>query len=765
MQNLHRILFSTMLAIVISYYFVKPQIRTYTKTFKIPESAFDRILSLLENVNERMARNITIGFLICVPVFIEVTALFILTRLFGEGNSGLYNNLFCWGCVVMEMIFLLSFHFYNAMTSPPTKDKSEKNFNWKEWGDGVCNIRNITIAKKSSSSLFECKLHSWIALYVMALISTIIQAKMNGFIRPLLLTGPLTSATGAFLVLCSSNNDNEVNRETTMLRAVLCNTLRDLIVDIGDEVVEDEMLKLTILRWIVNYWDDNKPNASVQKSTSIHVQSTRDTNQIKSLKGNSLNTHDTKASPIGWDELATMLSITTDQMCQESYRSDPIDTCKRRDNSFFNFKQFIATFSSNERAKPALASYRKAIEDIPPSRLTASLLSLAYRCPAVLCSIYLLLFLPYDATRCIPPLIPLIILEVARISKWLNSCALCYEEMEGDSNQDWPLSLFPTQMSSMEILLSPDTFSKNYPGPLLQVWSNIQMSVQALESGLVAMKCAHTVQLATDVVLAVVSLANLSAEIHSNGIHSSFGAILTKFVQIYANRQNPNQGKTGTFAHTALTLATSFQKLMKNSSDLMEEYEIIPNNKVLARILSFFQKRVETPHPDPSSDVGTVVEKEKEIEKERESHIFNEDESTTAEPTCSTTVTGECPTIGFDDLEFEGEDQQGDGDNESVHSWTEIKEGNCQNADSEKEAHESTTFSSNQSGSYPRHSSVRIQNDNQALKWIAAAAAITGTVIGAIALVDNKPKRDETNKARRQRSTVTIERLDEDEHK
>lgn len=763
MQNSHRILFSTMLAIVISYYFVKLQIGTYTKTFKIPESAFDRILSLLENVNGRMARNITIGFLICIPVFIEVTALLILTRLFGEGNSGLYNNLFCWGCVVMEMIFLLSFHFYNAMTSPPTKDKPEKKFNWKEWGDGVCNIRNITIVKKSSSSLFECKLHSWIALYVMALISTIIQAKVNGFIRPLLLAGPLTSATGAFLALCSSNDDNEVNRDTNILRAVLCNTLRDIIVDIGDEVVEDEMLKLTILRWIVNYWDDNKPNTSVQKSRPIQAQSNKDTNQIKSLTDNRLNTHETKTSSIGWDELAAMLSITTNQLCQESYRTDPIDACKRRDNSFANFKKFIGTFSSNERARPALASYRKAIEDIPPTRLTASLLSLAYRCPAVLCSIYLLLFLPFDAIRCLPPLIPLIMLEVARISKWLKSCSLCYEEIDQDSNQHWPLSLFPAQMLSMEILFSPDTFSKSDPGPMLQVWSNIQMSVQALESGL---KCANTVQLATDVVFAAVSLANLSVEIHNKGIYSCLGLILTEIVQIHVNRQDPTQKKTGTFTETALTLVTTCQKLLKNSSDLMEEYEIIPS-KVLARILSLFQdyqEREETPHTEPLSNEGIAAEKEREKDKKREPHV-NDDDGTTTEPICSTTVQGECPIRSLDDLEFEGEDQQVDFDNDSVHSWTEIKQVKCENTRSEKGEDESTVLSSNQSQTYPRHSSVEMKNDNQALKWITATAAITGTVIGAIALVDYKSKRDESNRVRRQRSTVTIERLDEDEHK
>ena len=80
----------------------------------------------------------------------------------------------------------------------------------------------------------------------------------------------------------------------------------------------------------------------------------------------------------------------------------------------------------------------------------------------------------------------------------------------------------------------------------------------------------------------------------------------------------------------------------------------------------------------------------------------------------------------------------------------------------------------NQSTSSERHQVVESEspkhaNDaNDAMKWVGAGVAIIGTVIGGIALASNNDEssrrgtgqRNETNS---RRSTVTIERLDDDE--
>ena len=67
-------------------------------------------------------------------------------------------------------------------------------------------------------------------------------------------------------------------------------------------------------------------------------------------------------------------------------------------------------------------------------------------------------------------------------------------------------------MESMEILLSPDNYSPLNCGSYLQIWKNIKTSIIALESGLTAMKCVDTANVATNVVFDVMSLMNIAGD-------------------------------------------------------------------------------------------------------------------------------------------------------------------------------------------------------------------------------------------------------------
>ena len=75
----------------------------------------------------------------------------------------------------------------------------------------------------------------------------------------------------------------------------------------------------------------------------------------------------------------------------------------------------MTSLNVDERAKPAVKSYKLAIESIPPPRRVAIAVAIARRCPALLSSSLLLFVQPSRSIQSLMLLLPLILLEVMRV--------------------------------------------------------------------------------------------------------------------------------------------------------------------------------------------------------------------------------------------------------------------------------------------------------------------------------------------------------------
>lgn len=101
---------------------------------------------------------------------------------------------------------------------------------------------------------------------------------------------------------------------------------------------------------------------------------------------------------------------------------------------------------------------------------------------------------------------------------------------------------------------------------------------------------------------------------------------------------------------------------------------------------------------------------------------------------------------------------------ENNGSWTEIETHLNRNLSTDREdiadGNEAKDEKNSATQSTDTHHAI-IEESNDHLKWIGAGVALIGTVIGGIALANNN--KDSSHDKKEKRSTVTIERLDDEE--
>ena len=874
MQSLPKILLATALAGILGYVCISPTVMTKLNQLKKAENVADGILTLFEIMDGTLLKRTVIGIVICIPVIMEMSALLFLARLVGESDGSWTKVGICWITFAFQIVVILPLHFgveYSASARNKTDGLNGISSILRHWGNGRYPFWRFTLVKKPLTTLFDCRMHSWICLYTMALITTTIQVNFDQIHRPIFLAGPFTLATGAFLIL-SRSEENEEDLLADIMRRVLRRTLRDILVEVGEGVAEDEMLRLAMLRWIADYWASSRHGAedgtaNMGKNTNTNsgedkeeesvrivldrVQDSATTSQVgakskfSSLADDSMGPSPNAVDPtsssedIGWSQLSNMLSFTIEQMNREVRNSENESggqsntTHVYSSGSIQGLQVLLSSFHCNERAKPAVESYKKAIADISPSRNLAIYAGLASRCPAFLSAVSLFIFFPFDANLCVLILLPLVCFEVMRVSEWIVQCR-CAEDWFRLRNQDtlraairlgesWVSPLFPLDMTPMEIILSQDTYSPFMPGKLLQVWLNVQSSVLALESGLTAMKCVHTAKVATDVAFHVVSLTKFGMELNSKGFVLGLGMIVFDIFHFHLKKStfDPSSQHDSNFRgrHTAavVDIAEKSQMFTRNVSELVEESK--DERNFLSPVVSFFGGFLKSSTILSDGQVvegrktdAEAEEAEKSFSVEHENMSMSDENievelrqlKSVQEPVeliipsqCTSKIyfEGEIErTAVLQDLELDDNESEDRSKNilcsnnaeedgifdDDDESWTAIDQ-ETPNIDAGPilDMHsEETSVTEYKLGdgddkrskvSAPTHA-IRHQvidtNQNNNLKWVGAGIAILGTVIGGIVFTGNNESGDNNqsdDKESSKRSTVTIERLEDDE--
>jgi len=530
---------------------------------------------------------------------------------------------------------------------------------------------------------------------------------------------------------------------------------------------------------------------------------------------------------MGWSELSSMLSLTIDQMHKEVPSSDPSKKSSpeekpanngdasnhRKNESMQQLQNMMKSLNVDERAKPAVKSYKLAIESIPPPRHMAIAVAIARRCPALLSSSLLLFLQPSRWIQSVLLLLPLILLEAMRVKEWLTACHQTEELLQIRSNENaktkgeignnFLSTLLPFTMDPMHILLSEDCYSTYNRGTALQVWFNVNNSIQALSSGLVAMECAHV---ASNLAFDVISLAQFADEVRNEGIKHGLGLLLTDMYHFHleASKKAPGSGtqsetpSKSKYSAAAVSIVENSKNLSQSVSNLVqgdsEENGLFsfvaglfygtgePTNKAedeKSRKSSGKKSgsRDESDECEKDNMVKEVIEVGAKVDANLCSTIKNDleiDDAPHATLGCNIPDATINNVISDDeswtDIDSHGDKVSLQGSDPPMNPRTinldetvnaavsftlgKKQEKDCDNADNIDSKSEKCSTS---------HQEIK-EPQIDGLKWLGAGAAIIGTVIGGITLVGNKEDQagnDNKDDGHQQGSKVVIEHLGE----
>jgi hypothetical protein len=367
---------------------------------------------------------------------------------------------------------------------------------------------------------------------------------------------------------------------------------------VGENVAQDEMLQIALLRWIVDYWSNenktsqvrcktNTSNRTTVRDPAVHFTGTvqDDHSPVVSSNLEPNSNHGT----IQWDDLSSMLSLTlhnlqNDIPKQQNQQTESASSILEN-ASLSNLQNMLDALNVDDHAKPAVLAYKKAVEDFPPKTNTAIVLSVVRRCPAILSTLYLLSIASRHVLILAIALLPIMCVEVARIQVWIQSCWL-YSYSSTVIMDTTPLSQhqnticysLPVNMDSMYILFSGDQdVSLNYVPSLLQVWRNILSSVAALESGLVAARYVHTAHVASKLAMNVMSLAELAWTVKNKGWLYGVSTVASEIIRDHALDRKTSTasgtiGKKGTqYSRAVVDLMKNGHMLSRNISHFRDE--------------------------------------------------------------------------------------------------------------------------------------------------------------------------------------------------
>ena len=796
LQKLARLILVTSLVVVTTLFYLRTT--HFQQYIRLPLSVGKAALNIIENVNGKMMRRIVIG-IVFVPVLMESVALCFLSRIVGEncGWGYWFNICFCIFVISLEGALLLSSYFHIAVcTRAAIKSNDEpidtqyvicgSNIMFQtNSGQGGYQIQigRVTIVRKEGAKLIDCKVHMWIFLSVLAVLKTVIGAQAN----PIHLAGPFLLASGAFLVLSRVEESDDLAMD--LLRRIIRVTLRDLLKELGENVAEDEMLRLVMLRWIVDFWSskvskvskDDIGNSQHASNDEVSFDSSPTSDTKNDGIANQEQMQSSDQSQFRWEELSTMLSLTTDQMHDEvnvhprRTSNSSSENCHNQCNneSLKSLQTMLKSLNADERAREAVNSYKLAIEEIPPSRNVAVFIAIAKRSPSVLSSILLSLVGPLHAIPCVIILSPLVVLEIYDILEWIhtshhsdncqrNEDTISATRRSETASKDKAITFhLPESFSPMEIILNATA---------LRVWANVQTSSDALELGLTALKCAHTAEVATDLTFNVISLAQFAAEVKNGGLGVGLRLIILDLFYFHRAKSG-NSERNGKYTSTAINLMDNSKVLRNNIDELIHEGtdETSPLNSILRGI---FRNKED---PKLSKDrVGSCTESNAIIQNQgthtnniqvfegADNDLISDDAkhdnsqlstetshsqlATETSPILSNETNLQLATVP-DDLEIVDDDSDGE-------SWTTINAQPSQAASAEfKECIRPNANANTNDVNDATDPSVETEPAHQDLgglqrshvQWVGASIAVLGTIIGGIALTNNTNNQVETS--------------------
>lgn len=536
------------------------------KMYLSPDSANH----ILEGFSTMQLRRTGVVVLL-LPIALEMRTLSFLSEIHAEGSGGLWS-------------------LYNAML-------------------GILMLSTMLFQHKIHHlSPRECIYQGLLTLYGSALIIATLKIDIA---RLPILAAPFLTATGT-LLLTHQNEDMEwISR---LFRQALRLTLRDVLSSVSQRVSTDELLQLTILRWIADYWASGGSNPEADDdpsrgSISSLPQETKTTQLPPSVSSSppveilvtSAATYQARPPvrqyrrfprrEVQWDDLLPMLSVAADHMnCEvqqlQSKNSDNPQLATTQSPTTFqeptgndgiqNLKFMLMSLNVDDRAKPAVIAYRRGVETLPPTKLVATIFSIIRRCPATLVLLCHIVLGSSSRFSSIMSLFPFVVLEYCRIKSWLWS----YDSMavaRREENLQKKFSRIFEETDAMVLLLSGDKFSSALPPTLLLVWQNIVSSVSALEFGLTATRCVQTTTVAVDFAGNMMSLLNLGLEMSHHGLLHGLAIMAREIVTIHVNDHLPlDERRSVKYTGAAISAVQNANTFASNVKALAGEEELDP---------------------------------------------------------------------------------------------------------------------------------------------------------------------------------------------
>jgi len=287
------------------------------------------------------------------------------------------------------------------------------------------------------------------------------------------------------------------------------------------------------------------------------------------------NDNHTPGGQSGGQTSASSSTTTSSQRQQQAQEGSPFDA----------LKSMLLDLNVDNRAKPAVMAYKRAVESFPPQKRTAVAISVLRRCPALLT---LAFHIFVGGTKSLFTsfliLVPFIVMEYCRILEWMKTCNRVGIITSGlsDDAEEHIDSGIPKQLQNVDtmvILLCGDHSSVLNPPTLLLVWHNIMSSVSALEVGLTAARCAETTAVAVDFAGNVMSLVQFGYEISQHGLLYGLGIVVKEAVSIHGAGGNISNldgmdDEAARYTRAAIRAVHSGQKVAQNIHILSEDQHV-----------------------------------------------------------------------------------------------------------------------------------------------------------------------------------------------
>ena len=496
----------------------------------------------------------------------------------------------------------------------------------------------------SSSMLFMCwarrlrpcyiSYRGLLILYGFSLLVTIVSYERNANnVRQVpALAAPFLTSTATLLLMYKDDSYEWLSRIT---RQAFRLSLRDVFCMVSETVTDDDMLQLAILRWICDFWASSSVPIEPERKGSPKDHGTASSSRTSFRSGSKMEqdpcslTNTSRASgtsseapafrhdSIRWEELQPMLNIEIDHMeteidalrtktthsshgdamnhsmpqqdnRKESYPQKPTPSMNQEiDHPLVGLKSMLLSFDVDDRARPAVLAFRRAVESFPPKKKTAVAISVLRRCPALLTVMFHTLFLSDVHSLIVTSLVlcPFVVVEYYRISEWMKTCqhirSNSSKKMEREEEEnDWRIPASLKNVDTMTILLSGDENAVFRPPSLLIVWFNIVSSVSALEVGLSTARCVETTAIAIEFAGSAMSLVKFGFEISENGILHGVMVLAEEVLSIYGKGRDIGNlyisgDKSAQYTSAAIRAVHHGQKFVNNIRTISEDENVV----------------------------------------------------------------------------------------------------------------------------------------------------------------------------------------------